>query len=164
MCGYGLWRASDRVKNIRHDYQHDRKNAAQPKLGNVLCADCAEVATYQKARGQQKGNAQIGIAVAVVLEECEDADGGKKRAQRSPLRFLLIHAEEPDQGGYEQHAAADSDDSRNHSHNHPDKQRQPDHPIFLQRQLPSPAVLQRTRPSTAITCSQPSMEIMLISR
>ena len=57
------------------------KDAAEPDIGNVLSADGSEVSANQKAGGEQQSDLEVGVAMAIVLVEGEDADRGEECAE-----------------------------------------------------------------------------------
>ena len=91
-----------RLKNIRAPMATSvtAKMRRSHKLGNMLSAYRAEITAYQKAGGQQQADWQkIGVAIAVVLQESEDADRRQQCRQTGALCPVLIHAQQPDQCG-----------------------------------------------------------------
>ena len=95
----------------------NRKDAAQPEVGYMLGADCAEVSTDEKARSQQRSHSNVRVTLAVVLDKSEKAHRQKQRSQRSTLGLVLVHAKQPDERGHKENAAADAYNAGSDAHN-----------------------------------------------
>jgi len=108
----------------------------------MLRADCTEISANQESGCQQRCHAHIRVTFPVILQEGEDADRQEKGAERSALGFVLVHAEQPDQRGDEEDAAANADDAGNKSHNQTNEQNYPG-----QFNLPEAAASGRLKPS-----------------
>jgi bacillithiol biosynthesis deacetylase BshB1 len=114
-----------------HGDQRQRKDAPQHEHRNMNRADGPEVSAHKKAHRQQQRHVQIGVASAVVLQEGEQPHRRQQRAQRSALRLVLVHAQQIDQRGNEQNAAANAHHAGGHSHSQPDQYNHPGHARLL---------------------------------